>query len=185
MAYPASRNRRARRAPQAKQKTAVNVESRRVVATTFLAGTLGCVLIDAYLIVTLGWIFHNATALQISQWDASNALGPAAFRGGLPTALLGFAMHYCVSIVWAALYVLAALRARVLLEHPVPSGVVFGIAVMLVMKYVVVPLGHASQPHARPAQLVNQILAHVLAFGIPVALVVTVRLHGVRTPQRA
>lgn len=152
----------------------------RIVATIVLAGTLGCVLIDAYLVVTHAWLFHDATALVVSQWDASNALGPAAFRGGLSTALLGFAMHYCVSLIWAAIFVISALRLRALSDYPILSGTAFGIVVLLVMKYAVVPLGHASQTIASPAQLVNQILAHVVAFGIPVALVAAAGLRGMR-----
>ncbi len=156
-------------------------DTRRAVATIFLAGTLGCVLIDAYLVVTHGLVFHDASALIVSQWDASNALGRAAFEGGWPTALLGFAMHYCVSVIWAAVYVAVALRVPALLRQPILSGIAFGLVVMLVMKYAIVPLGHASQGHPSPVQLVNQILAHVLAFGIPVALIASARL---RRPNR-
>jgi hypothetical protein len=158
--------------------------SGRVAGTIVIAGALGCVAIDLYLVVTHVWVFRDASAIAISQWDASNALGVAAFGGGLPTALLGFAMHLCVSIVWAAVYVFVALRSRAILARPIASGVLFGIVVMLVMKYLIVPLGHAHQVPGTPAQLLNQILAHVLAFGLPVALVVSARLGGakVRAP---
>lgn len=154
--------------------------SGRVAGTIVIAGALGCVLIDLYLVVTHVWLLRDATAIAISQWDASNALGVAAFSGGLPAALLGFAMHFCVSVIWAAIYVLLALRLRAILERPIVFGTVFGIVVMLVMKYLVVPLGHAHQGGGTPAQLINQILAHVLAFGLPVALVVSARLGGSR-----
>jgi|HubBroStandDraft_2_1064218.scaffolds.fasta_scaffold25697_2 uncharacterized membrane protein YagU involved in acid resistance len=153
--------------------------SGRIAGTILLAGALGCVLIDLYLIVTIPWLLH-ATPIQISQWDASNALGVAAFNGGMPAALLGFAMHLCVSVIWAAIFVAVALRFRWVLAHPVVSGITFGLVVMVVMRYLIVPLGHAHQPAGTAVQLVNQILAHVAAFGVPVALVVSGGLGGAR-----
>jgi hypothetical protein len=145
------------------------------LGTIALAGVAGCVAIDLYLIVTHGLIFHDATALEVSQWDASNALGLSAFSGGLGTALLGLGMHLCVSLVWAAIYVFAARAAPALLRHPWLAGTVFGVVVWFAMRYLVVPLGHAHAGGFSPAQFANQGLAHILAFGIPVALIVSAR----------
>jgi uncharacterized membrane protein YagU involved in acid resistance len=155
-------------------------DSGRIAGTILLAGALGCVLIDLYLVVTIAWVLRGATPIQISQWDASNALGVAAFSDGMPAALLGFAMHLCVSLIWAAIFVAVALRFRWVLAHPIVSGVVFGLVVMGVMRYLIVPLGHAHQPTGTPLTLVNQMLAHVVAFGLPVALVVSARLGRAR-----
>jgi uncharacterized membrane protein YagU involved in acid resistance len=125
-------------------------------------------------------LLRDATPIQISQWDASNALGVAAFSDGMPAALLGFAMHLCVSLIWAAIFVAVALRFRWVLSHPLVSGVIFGLVVMGVMRYLIVPLGHAHQGAGTPVQLLNQMLAHVVAFGLPVALVVSAVLGGAR-----
>jgi hypothetical protein len=159
--------------------------SGRIAGTILLAGALGCVLIDLYLVVTHAWLLRDATPTQISQWDASNALGVAAFGDGMPAALLGFAMHLCVSLIWAAIFVAVALRFRWVLAHPIVSGVVFGLVVMGVMRYLIVPLGHAHQGAGTPVQLFNQALAHVVAFGLPVALVVSAGLGGARVRVRA
>jgi uncharacterized membrane protein YagU involved in acid resistance len=153
---------------------------RGTTSTVLRAGVAGWFLIDLWLVITHGLIFHDATVLEVSQWDASNAMGRAAFFGGVPTALLGLAMHFVVSIAWAALYVTAALRYRVLRERPVLAGFAFGLIVMGVMKYLIVPLGHAHQGAFNPAQYANQILAHTVAFGIPVALIVAARLRAPR-----
>src|ERR1700722_14346728 len=159
--------------------------SGRIAGTILLAGALGCVLIDLYLVVTHAWLLRDATPIQISQWDASNALGVAAFGDGMQAALLGFAMHLCVSLIWAAIFVAVALRFRWVLAHPIVSGVVFGLVVMGVMRYLIVPLGHARQGAGTPVQLFNQALAHVVAFGLPVALVVSAGLGGARVRVRA
>jgi uncharacterized membrane protein YagU involved in acid resistance len=153
------------------QMTRENVEA---VAWSGIAGWL---LIDLYLVVTHGLIFHDANALQISQWDASNALGPAAFNGGVPAALLGLVMHFCVSLIWAAIFVAVALRVPALLSHPLISGTIFGLVIFAVMIYGIVPLGHAVQVATTSPKLFNSVLAHIVAFGIPVALIVSYRLR--------
>jgi hypothetical protein len=137
--------------------------------TILLAGVMGAVLIDLYLVITEGYIFHTANALVISQWDASNLLGPAAFRGGVGAALIGFLLHLTVSLIWAAIIALAAVRVRFIAQHPIVTGIAFGMIVRLVMAYVIVPLGRAQMPHANVPHLVNLYIAHTLAFGIPVA----------------
>jgi len=137
-----------------------------------LAGIAGALAIDCYLIITQSWIMHVATPLEISQWDASNALGRAAFFGGVSTALLGLLMNLCVGAAWGIGFALVARsypglqRVNLLIV-----GLVFGTVVMLVMRYAVVPLGHAHQPHADALRLANLWLAHTIGFGIPVVLV--------------
>lgn len=140
----------------------------RAIAVT---GLTGAVSVDAYLALTLIFVFHRATLRGMLQWDASNALGDSAFSGGWNTALLGTAMHLVVSTIWAAVFIFAALRVPALLRRPILSGTLFGLLVMLVMSYLVVPLGHAQKFPQPPPIFVNQLIAHVVFFGIPVALV--------------
>lgn len=151
--------------------TRVN-SGRDAFSAALWAGISGWLLIDLYLVITHGLIFHDATAMQVSQWDASNALGAAAFDGGIGTALLGLAMHFCVSMLWAAAYAVAALQFPVLVRRPLLSGICFGLVVFAVMIFGIVPLGHASQPgRSTSIKFANTILAHVVAFGIPVAYI--------------
>lgn len=143
---------------------------RRNLLKGSIVATLACaILIDAYLCVTHGLIFKDATPLQVSQWDASNVLGRAAFSGGLFAGALGFALHLAVSACWATAYVLAAARIRSLVERPFLWGALYGIAVMFAMRYLVVPLGHATLGGSTAASFTNVVIAHVAFFGIPVA----------------
>ena len=73
----------------------------RSVAIGAISGLCGAVLIDLYLVISEPWVAKGVTALLVMQWDASNALGAAAYTGGWATAALGTLMHFCVSIVWA------------------------------------------------------------------------------------
>lgn len=137
------------------------------------AGVAGAIAINAYLIVAEVFVLHGATIAAISQWDASNVLGPAAFDGGGATALLGFGMHLVVSTAWAALFLAIASRAPLVMRHPLASGIVFGAVVMCVMILFVVPLGRAPHGHITLAGWIDRSLAHTLFFGVPVAWVVT------------
>ncbi len=136
------------------------------------AGLAGAAAIDLYLTVIHAVVLHDASALAVQQWDASNALGPAAFAQPA-SAWLGFCMHALVSIGWAAIYVLASARLPVLRANYLVSGTILGIAAFLVMRYAVVPLGHAQLGGIHTfGALINLLVAHTIFFGIP--LVATV-----------
>jgi hypothetical protein len=139
-------------------------------ATAAAAGLTGAALIDAYLIVVESFVLKNATPQLVMQWDASNALGMAAYRGGWATAVLGTLMHFCVSIAWAAIFVAIATRVRWLTRRPVASGALLGVVAMTVMR-AVIHLGHAVIHPFTTATFVVILIAHTLFFGLPVALV--------------
>ena len=143
---------------------------RDIIRPGIIAGVIGAFTIDLYLIITQSWILHVATPVEISQWDASNVLGRAAFLGGISTALLGLVMNLCVGAVWGIVFAIAKQRFGIWRARPILTGIVFGTIAMLVMRYAVVPLGHAHQPHLDAARLANLWAAHTLGFGIPVAI---------------
>ena len=158
---------------------------RWVLATAVLAGIGGAVLIDLHLCVTDTFIFRNATPLLVMQWDASNALGSAAYQGGWATAALGTLMHFIVSILWAAVFVTAAMRYRWLATRPILSGALLGVVAMAVMR-AVIHFGHAIvRPFPAFEYFLNLVVAHVVFFGIPVALIVAARLARLSSYGRA
>lgn len=152
---------------------AVNWRNRKVSAgwAFVLATIVGAFAIDYYLAFTEVGIFHGATMAQLFQWDWSNVVGRAAFDEGGGAVALGISLHLLVSAVWAAVCVVLVRRVKWLAEHPIVWGIVFGLIVMCVMRYGVVPLGHATKPHANALWMANLICAHTIFFGIPVALV--------------
>lgn len=145
---------------------------RGFIGPGILAGIVGALAIDLYLIITQSWMLHVATPVEISQWDASNLLGRAAFFGGIPTAVLGLVMNLCVGAVWGIILAFVVSRRPQLQRiNPIVVGILFGTIVMLVMRYAIVPLGHAHQPQVDAARLANLWLAHTIGFGIPVVYV--------------
>lgn len=107
---------------------------------------------------------------------ASGVLGAEAFRGGSSAALLGALLHYGILWVAAAIFVLAGRFRPIVFQRPLIAGTAFGIGVFLVMK-IVVKLSRA--PFSTPSdieQIVRNLLVHILAVGIPMALIIVLGL---------
>lgn len=148
-----------------------------------ISGLCGAILLDLYLVITEPLVVRGVTPLLVMQWDASNLLGMAAYRGGWVTATVGTLLHFCVSIVWGALFVLAASRIRWITEHALTAGVILGILAMAIMRGII-HLGHAVV-HPFPSfwLFLYIFVGHVVFFGIPVAFVATNLLRAKLVPR--
>jgi hypothetical protein len=139
-----------------------------VWAAGFVAGVLGGALIDTFLAIA-----NHATFIQIWQFVASAIVGGAAFSS--PSyAILGFAMHFAISIVWASIYAWAAFGpVPALARAPVVSGLGYGVIVMIGMTILLMAnhFGPAGVPDA--GTLVKSLIAHTVFFGLPLALYVS------------
>jgi len=139
-----------------------------VLRAGVVAGLLGGVLIDAYLLVTVVLIGHVATFEGFYQFVAAGAIGPAAYADGAGSALLGVAVHLFVSLSWGIGYAYLAATTPQLRTRPIVSGIAYGILVMLAMQLVEVAANMYKIPG--PAAWFNTFFAHTLFFGLPVAL---------------
>jgi hypothetical protein len=83
---------------------------------------------------------------------------------------LGMMLQWAMSIVIAALFVIAASKIPALLRRWVAAGVAYGIVVYFVMTFVVVPLSAAHQGHITILSFAENLLAMIL-FGLIVAYV--------------
>jgi hypothetical protein len=133
----------------------------RAVLWAGLAAGLG----DSALAVAL----YRVPLSVIYRSVASGLLGGEAYRGGLATALLGLVLHFLIATTAAGVYAAAASRFSLLGRRPVPSGLAFGVAVYLVMKYVVV--AHSAVPRQTPFDPAAM-LGHACLVGLPIALVI-------------
>ena len=101
---------------------------------------------------------------------AGGLLGRQAFHGGPATYVLGVFLHFFIAFSATAIYYAATRRLGFMKEHPLVCGLFYGIAVELVMSYVVLPL---SALHARgPYQLHDVILGllvHMIVVGLPIS----------------
>ena len=115
--------------------------------------------------------FNGVPPLRLLQTVASGLLGEASYAGGVATAMLGLALHFLLAYVFASVYVLASLRSPHLTRNAVAAGALFGIAVFVIMRLVVLPLSAFPHPVTfRPVATVLDLLSHMLLFGVPIAL---------------
>lgn len=140
------------------------------VAAALVATTLDLTFACVY------WaVLHDASPVRIMQTIAAYwGWGRDAYSGGIATAALGAALFFARMILLAVIYQLAARRYTALVKRPYTWGALFGLAIYLSNKYVVVPL-IGSMPQTATvdkdlAWMYSCILAHMLLIGIPLAL---------------
>jgi Na+/alanine symporter len=101
---------------------------------------------------------------------AAGLLGRQAFHGGVGTYILGVCLHFFIACSATAIYYAASRKLRFLSEHPLVCGLFYGIAVELVMSYIVLPL---SALHARGPYKLHDVLlglaVHMVVVGLPIA----------------
>jgi uncharacterized membrane protein YagU involved in acid resistance len=129
--------------------------------------------IEIFFLISMPYLLHGFSPLEVLQWDAANVLGQAAFSQGIASALAGVVMHFLVSIVWATLYVFGLGTTRAAELHPAIAGAIFGVIVWFVMTFLVLPLGAGPHLEVDALSILNGVFAHVVCFGIPLALVVS------------
>ncbi len=109
--------------------------------------------------------------VRLLQTVGSGLLGSAAYEGGLPAAALGFAAHFALSYMWAALFVVVAAAMPRLLARPLLAGILFGVLVFFAMRLVVLPLSAFPHPVSFKALSASlDLLSHMFLFGLPIAL---------------
>lgn len=141
---------------------------RRALIACVLAG-----LISGSLDLLYVFLFHGTRGVppeRILQYIASGLQGGAAFQGGAASAALGAFAHYLILVVAAGLYYAASLRWRWLVREAVIAGVLYGAAIHLVMRFVVVPLSAASVGKGEALAQITNILMHLFVIGPAITL---------------
>jgi hypothetical protein len=139
---------------------------------TLVGGVLAAIgdFVAAMTIWSTNWIV-------IGHAIAAGWLGKEAARAsGVPGAILGAASHTGILLVAAGLYVAASRRFPVLNRAPLVSGPLYGLAIFLVMTFVVVPLSATARPDGpmgRLAPRLDNLLdlgSHLFLVGLPIAM---------------
>jgi hypothetical protein len=115
--------------------------------------------------ITPGMVFH---------YIASGLIGTRAFEMGFAAVVLGVAIHYAIALGWTGVFYAASRKFPILTRRPVISGLLYGIAVYLIMNLVVLPLTRV--PHSEKAMTlasrINGVLAVMLFMGLTISLLV-------------
>jgi uncharacterized membrane protein YagU involved in acid resistance len=141
----------------------------RTVIWAFLVGGTIAGALDILFAISFA-SYRGMAPAHLLQTVASGALGNAAFSGGVSTAALGLALHFALSYLWAAIFLIATWRIPVLARRPLISGIGFGVVVFLTMRLVVLPLSAFPFPVTfKPLGSVLDLLSHMCLFGFPIA----------------
>jgi uncharacterized membrane protein YagU involved in acid resistance len=133
--------------------------------TAILLGGLVAGTID----VGAAALINAANPILILHFIAGGLLGKTALSGGASIALLGLALQWAMSLIIAAIYVVAAHWLPVLRRRWIVGGLAYGVIVFFVMNYAVVPLSAwARWPHLTAWQFAENMLA-MLVFGLIIA----------------
>lgn len=149
-----------------------------VFRTILIAGlAVGVLDISSAFVI---WWQRGVGARRGLQGIAAGLLGTKSFEGGLATAGLGLALHFFVAFVVVIIFYLASRRIEFLTLHAFVSGILYGIAVYIVMYWMVLPTVFPAFRH----RLGNDLLAvaiHISLIGLPCALIV--RHYSKQTQQ--
>ncbi|WP_395683658.1 hypothetical protein [Dokdonella sp.] len=114
---------------------------------------------------TTVWFTWDAAGItRVFQSIAVGVLGKASFEGGVPTAVLGAALHLFMATMFVVACTLVARRAPALLRKPFVYGPPYGVLLYLIMNFVVMPLSRvgASPSFKHLDTIALSVVAHML-----------------------
>ena len=110
--------------------------------------------------------------LRVLQGVAAGLVGrEAAIKNGLARAGLGLAIHFFIAVVVATVFYVASRKLVFLSQHPVISGLLYGVVVYGFMYWVVMPLAYPVV-HPSVSRDATAVCVHMFLIGLPIALIV-------------
>jgi len=136
-------------------------------------GALTAILLGGIIAATIdigaASLISGRDVIYILHIVAGGLLGRSSLSGGMPTALLGLLLQELMGLIIAAIYVAASGLLPLLKRRWLACGLLYGVAIFLVMNYVVVPLSAWKHwPTFTPAKFLAN-LAAMLLFGVIVS----------------
>jgi hypothetical protein len=109
--------------------------------------------------------------VHLFQAIAGGLLGMSSFQGGLATAALGAFFHFLIATTAAAVFYLASRKLKLLVQHAIPSGLLYGVAVYIFMNCTVLPMSAYHVKIALPpiVQLIRGVAIHMFLVGLPIS----------------
>jgi hypothetical protein len=121
---------------------------------------------------------RGRSPMWVLQSVASGLLGAESYKGGMRSAAYGTLVHFLIAFVVCIVYVIAGLRLRVLIEHPLICGIIYGIAVYFFMYLIVLPLTFHRSFMTPLSAVITGIMIHMICVGLPIALISSWYLKG-------
>ncbi len=132
-----------------------------------IAGTM-----DITAACTMAWFRGGRSPVAILHAIASGVLGAAAYQGGMASAALGLALHFLIAFTATVVFFVASRKLKFLVQKPILSGVLYGIAVYLFMNGVVLPLTFRRSFFSPLSNVFIQATILIFCIGLPIAFIV-------------
>ncbi len=136
--------------------------AKTIVLTGLIAGTLDAI---AAIVVS------GSTPVQVFQYIASGAFGAEkAFSGGLTMVIWGVVFHYFIAFSWTILFFFLFPTISFLRKNEYITGLIYGIFVWTMMKFVVLPFSKIPQsPFNLKGALIGASILMVM-IGLPISI---------------
>ena len=145
----------------------MSVPRSRSVGSTLVRSGIAVGISDFLFASVSNWLMQNRTPIRVFQGVASVPFGKGMLEGGIPTALLGLLLHFCVAFFWSFVYYMLT-RSNSALRNLVrsPGGaaafaLVFGPCIWLTMSMLLIPAFLHRSPTFTPIWWV-QLVGHAL-----------------------
>jgi hypothetical protein len=113
---------------------------------------------------------EGRSPVSLLQGIAGGLLGMSSFKGGLATAALGAFFHFLIATTASAVFYLASRKLKFMVQHAIPSGLLYGVAVYIFMYYIVLPISAYHTKIALPSMV--DVAVHMFMVGLPISLMV-------------
>jgi len=149
--------------------------ARSVVIATTIAGVLD--LLSAFLFDVMAGgsplgVLRGIGGGIADRYFLETVPGVASVGADWVLAGIGFLLHVAIMLVMASVYMLAAARVRRINRLPPLSGAAYGVALWVVMYWVVLPWRWPTLfPTLDPPEVAMELFSHIVTVGIPIALV--------------
>lgn len=141
---------------------------KRLIRSILLSGLL-VGLLDGAAAVISAYFPKGTKPVIVFQYIASGVFGSDAFSEGYASAFAGLIFHFTIALGWTALFFLLYPRVRILSWNKIVVGIVYGIFVLLAMKFVVLPLSQVTMINPRSVEI-RQAIIHMVCVGLPISL---------------
>ena len=124
----------------------------------------------------------GGTAKAVLLSVASGPFGDGVADWGALALLLGVLVHFAIMAMMVAAYAPLSRTQIVLRMGPWLAGILWGLALYLVMYWIILPLRFpAVHPITEPARIARALFPHLALVGIPMALIARQTLSGARS----
>lgn len=121
---------------------------------------------------------RGRSPMWVLQSVASGLLGPESYKGGFRSAASGALVHFLIALVVCVVYVTTGQKMKVLIEHPIICGILYGIAVYFFMYLIVLPITFHRSFMTPLSAVITGIMIHMICVGLPISLISSWYLKG-------